>query len=428
MTPVAHNIHSSNGTGRPFEGNVQVFGAGPNMASLKDHIAKLAISKPAEPSGFLAGLLNISDQIKVRTENTIVFPPALFWQDDEPVIWPRTITLIQGQTGTHKSRVAERFGSAILKEGPNGRQGDSLGISFRPVEGVKYRVIYIDTERNLPDQLPFAMQSLKQRAGYEFGDHPTELFCTSLVNIPRKQRFAALIEFLTDQRSKFSGHIIVILDVLSDCVSDFNDVEASLELMDSLNVAVNEKDVTFLAVLHENPGTGTAKARGHLGTEASNKASTILQVSFVKEKGVAPGLIQLMYLKRRYAAAGCAFFATYDQEAKGLVRAKHELVEAVTTASQTTTKCKVSPAQVVPHLPDLLTNCSLPAGELEAKLAKRLGISERSVMKLLPELLKPGAGYIEDSIGRPCFLTKVKAPIGLQKLYSLKPVFESTTT
>ena len=350
------------------------------------------------------------------------------WHDDEPAIWPRSITLIQGQTGVHKSRVAELFGSAILPEGPNGRQGDSLGISFKPVDGVKYRLLYVDTERNLSDQLPFAIQNLKQRAGYGFKDHPAELFCTSLVNLPRKQRFARLAEFLAYHRANFSGHLIVILDVLSDCVSDFNDVEASLELMDLLNVAVNEQDVTFLAVLHENPGTGAAKARGHLGTEASNKASSILQVSFVKEKGIAPGLIQLLYLKRRYAPGGCAFFATYDQEAKGLVRTNPGLFEVVAKASETTIKCKASTATVLLHLPDLLANGPLSVGELEGKLAHRLTISERSVKKFLFELLEPGAGYVKDSAGQLCILAKTKAPVGLKQLYSLKPISEPTTT
>jgi hypothetical protein len=422
MTPLAHNIHSLNRAGSPFEGNAQSFDAGPTLAGLKDHMAKLAIPKPAEPSGFLAELLRISDQIRASTESTIVFPPALLWQDDEPIIWSRTVALFQGQTGSHKSRTAEHFGSAILKEGPNGRQGDSLGISFRPVEGTEYRLLYVDTERNLSDQLPFAMQSLKQRAGYGFKDHPEELFYTSLVNIPRKERFAKLVEFLAYHRSRFSGHLIVILDVLSDCVSDFNDVEASLELMDLLNVAVNEQDATFLAVLHENPGTGTAKARGHLGTEASNKASTILQVSFVKEKDVAPGLIQLHYLKRRYAAGGYKFFATYDQEAKSLVRASPELAEAGEKPSQSGPKRKASPEKVSKHLAELLAGRSLPAGTLEQELAARLSISTRTAKEYAEEWLVPGAGYIKDSTGRPHSLSK--APEGRTMLYSLRPVFE----
>jgi hypothetical protein len=425
MTYPIHNLHSLNGTGRPFEGSTQgLFGAGPTIVGLKDHIATLAIPKPAEPSGFLAGLLSISDQIRARTESTVVFPPALLWHGDEPVVWPRSITLIQGQTGVHKSRMAELFGSAILPEGPNGRQGDSLDISFKPVEGVEYRLLYVDTERNLSDQLPFAIQNLKQRAGYGFKDHPAELFCTSLVNVPRKQRFARLVEFLAYHRANFSGHLIVILDVLSDCVSDFNDVEASLELMDLLNVAVNEQDVTFLAVLHENPGTGAAKARGHLGTEASNKASSILQVSFVKEKGLAPGLIQLLYLKRRYAPGGCAFFATYDQEAKGLVRATPDLVASIEKAPQAGPKRKVSPETVSKHLAELLAGCALPAGILEQELAARLSISSRTAKEYAEEWLVSGAGYIKDSTGRPYTLRKT--PKGKTMLYSLKPVFEST--
>ena len=77
MTSPAHNLHSLNGTGHPFEGNPQgLFSAGPTIVGLKDHIARLAIPKPSEPSGFLAGLLSISEQIRVRTESTVVFPPA----------------------------------------------------------------------------------------------------------------------------------------------------------------------------------------------------------------------------------------------------------------------------------------------------------------------------------------------------------------
>lgn len=427
MMHMTHNPYSVNGAEHQFEDNGQgLSGTGPTIAGLKAHIVEMVTSKPPDSSASLARLLSISNQIKACTERTVVFPPALLWQDDEPVIWPRTVNLIQGQTGVHKSRVAELFGSAILSKGPNPRQGDSLGILFRPVEGEKYRLLYVDTERNLSDQLPFAIQNLKQRAGYGFKDHPAELSYTSLVNLPRQQRFAGLIEFLNHHRANFSGHLIVILDVLSDCVSDFNDVAASLELIDSLNVAVNEQNATFLAVIHENPGAGAAnKARGHLGTEAGNKASTALQVSFVKDKGKPTELIQLLYLKRRYAAGGFTFFAMYDQEAKGLARANPELAINRDKAPQAGPKRKASPAEVLKHLAELLAGRSLSAGILEHELAVRLSISTRTAKDYLEELLVPDAGYAKDSIGRLSSLSKAR--LGKTMCYSLTPVLGSIT-
>ena len=395
--------------------------AGPTVAGLLAHAAELlATPTPAaEPSERLAGLLTISQQVRAATEQPVTFRPAIFWHDGEPVIWPRTVNLIQGQTGVHKSRVAELFGSAVLRAGV--LPDEALGIEFRPDTGETYRLLYVDTERNTSDQLPFAIQQLKGRAGYDLPAHPPALDYTSLVLLPRAERFPALAEFLAHHRAGFAGHLLVILDVLSDCVADFNDVAASLALMDLLNVAVNEQDVTFLCVLHENPGGATNKARGHLGTEAGNKASMALQVGFVRDGGKATPLLQLLYLKRRYAAPGLAFFAVYDEAARGLVRASPELAEAL-TGSRPGPQSKATVGQVLQLLPGLLTDGPLPAGELENALAAELGVVSRTVRAYLVKLLPPGAGYVTDTAGRLCQLIKTKAPAGQSVLYALEPV------
>lgn len=395
--------------------------AGPTVAGLLAHAAELlaAPAVPAEPSERLAGLLTLSRELRAATERPVTFRPAIFWHDGEPVIWPRTVNLIQGQTGVHKSRVAELFGSAVLSAGP--LAADALGLEFRPAAGETYRLLYVDTERNTSDQLPFAIQGLKGRAGYDLAQHPPALDYTSLVLLPRPERFPALAEYLAHHRAGFDGHLIVILDVLSDCVSDYNDVAASLALIDLLNVAVNGQDATFLAVIHENPGPSTAnKARGHLGTEAGNKASTALQVGFVKENGRPTPLLQLLYLKRRYAAPGLAFFAVYDEAAKGLVRAAPELAAAYAAPRPSGPQRKAPAAKVLGLLPELLASGPLPAGELETKLATQLYVSTRTAKTYLAELLLPGAGYVADVAGRVCCLTKTKAA-GLAVLYELTP-------
>ena len=57
----------------------------------------------------------------------------------------------------------------------------------------------------------------------------------------------------------------MVVDVTTDCIRDFNRSDDSLELIDLMNEAINTYDVTFLYLIHENPGA--SKARGHLGTE-----------------------------------------------------------------------------------------------------------------------------------------------------------------
>ncbi|MVN76439.1 hypothetical protein GO988_08890 [Hymenobacter sp. HMF4947] len=389
------------------------------LGSFAKVLAGAAESPQQKAASRLASLLALSQQVRVATEQPVTFRPALFWQDDEPVIWPRTVNLIQGQTGVHKSRVAELFGSAVLA--PGAMRGDDLGLEFRPAAGEAYRLLYIDTERNTSDQLPYAIQSLKARAGYGFKQHPLDLDYTSLVMLPRAERFPALADYLAHHRAGFEGHLLVILDVLSDCVGDYNDVTASLGLIDLLNVAVNEHDATFLAVIHENPGS-TSKARGHLGTEASNKASTVLQVSFVKEGGKQTDLIQLLYLKRRYAAPGLTFFAMFDEATRGLVQADIDLADVQAMTKPSGAPRKASPATVLALLPHLLADKPLPAGELATALAIRLSIGSRTAKTYLAELVVPGAGYIKDNAGRLCQLSKVKAPSGPAVLYTLEPV------
>ena len=393
---------------------------GPSLPELLAHINGLA-NATFEPTVGLAELLRDEQLLRTASTQFVTFQPALFWHDDEPVIWPRTVNIVQGQTGVHKSRVAELFGSALLAQLAGRPNLDAtLGVSFRPAESERYRLVYIDTERNLTEQFPYALQQLKLRAGYGLAEHPPEFHYTSLVRTPRAERFPRLVEYIDHSRRQFKGHLIIILDVLSDCVADFNDVSASLSLIDLLNVAVNEQDATFLAVIHENPGT-TAKARGHLGTEVSNKASTVLQVSLQKDQGQPTGLIQLHYLKRRYAAPGLMSFATFDEATRGLVRADVDVAGMQGNARSAGAQRKIPAATVLGLLPGLLIE-PLRAGQLEAELVKILGIAVRTVRDYLKDLLKKGAGCVEDNSGRVCQLKLSVGKKGPSKFYELVPI------
>lgn len=77
--------------------------------------------------------------------------------------------------------------------------------------------------------------------------------------------------------------LAVFVDGIRDMLGDFNDLKESASLINQCMTITTYKHCTFWSVLHENPGTD--KMRGHLGTEAANKASDVIRVTKKKDAG-----------------------------------------------------------------------------------------------------------------------------------------------
>src|SRR5690606_34054536 len=99
-------------------------------------------------------ILESQEIIKVAKSKQITFSDPVLWQKENPVIYPKTINVIQGKAGVHKSRLAETICASLLKR-PN-THTDLL--DFHTDKFKHYAVVYVDTERNLSDQLPYALQ------------------------------------------------------------------------------------------------------------------------------------------------------------------------------------------------------------------------------------------------------------------------------
>ncbi len=129
-------------------------------------------------------------------------------------------------------------------------------------------------------------------------------------------------QYLDDVRQKHAHeHVMVVLDVITDCIGSFNDPKESMKLLDHLNVVINQYNVSFICVIHENPNSfGEAKARGHLGTELINKASTVISIGFDKgANSVATDLIALKFLHTRNTKKPEPHYLRYSEEVRGLV-------------------------------------------------------------------------------------------------------------
>ncbi len=299
------------------------------LHSLEDLSSEVTRLAEAPETSLLKKVLQTQIVIKKRKKSHITFSQPIITCDGRPVLFPRTINVIQGQNGVHKSRVAEIFTAALLSD----YRTTSNLLGFRKDSLFEPHVVYLDTERNLLDQFPAAIQSIQRLTGVNHEVDIDGFEFSSLIDVPRDQRFEALRQFLTYLRKNTDKEMVVVLDVLSDCIQDFNSASDSLTLIDMMNEMINHHNVTFIAIIHENPGS--QKARGHLGTELTNKASTVLQVSLMDSiDPKSDQLVKISYLKCRSSERHPDMLVKYSKEERTLVLADESEMQQALTSRQ----------------------------------------------------------------------------------------------
>ncbi len=324
-------------------------------------------------------MLGIAKKVHRIMQGTIEFPPPILSIGEQPVIYSNTINIIQGKSGTHKSRVAETICAALLR---NDRFADDP-IGLKVDSKKKLAVAYVDTERNLNNQLPFALRTIIKNANFSPANPPLNFMYTSLLEFPREERPELLNGYLNHVRQLSDRHLVVILDVITDCIQNFNNVNESMALVDTKNRMINNHDVTFLTIIHENPGAGFEKARGHLGTELFNKASTVMQVSFEKDgNNTRTDLIKLAFPKCRATAPPTPILLQYSKELKGLALADEDAVKTLEDA-----KRKKAPLTAVGEFIEAHLETEVSAKEFTEDLSNNFACSRRLIEQRLSELI-----------------------------------------
>lgn len=286
---------------------------------------------PKGEESFLSRLLAVQKKLLEAAAQDVTFSPALVSMGETPILGRGTINIIQGKFGVHKSRLAELFASMLLAK--RNCSTDFLGFE-RYNFGTGYYVAYIDTERNITEELPYTIQQIREKAGYGRKEQPENFFPTSIKAVGRKERLEATkawvehVRGTMHERGVGDWQLFVVLDVVTDCVASFNRDGESMELYDYLGNLCDEYGATFLLVIHENPGTD--KARGHLGTEGGNKSGTVMQISFEKDgSGNDTDLVKLRFIKTRRAKKPQPVYLQYSPDANGLVLADPETIKDV---------------------------------------------------------------------------------------------------
>jgi len=340
------------------------------------YVFQLTVNKDPLLASYLQVMLE-ANLIRKRAESSIEFIPALLLHKGEQSIFPNTITLIQGQSGVHKSGLAQLICASLIKN----LTCTNTFLGFEVNENINdIQVVYIDTERNHIDQLPFSLQRVKLQAGYSIDDNPPNLECLSLLSVKRKDRPRLLNHVLRKNTSQKLCHLVVILDVSTDFIEDFNDVNDTMELIDLMNIMINHHKVTFICVIHENPGS--EKARGHYGTEMLNKVTTNIQLSEEKHKVNDKQVYKLKYLKNRNTKRLPSIYFDYDECTKSLV----ELDEDTLKALKDSHKMKANNAEMTEAVARIFqSNDKIMRQQLLIELQNALNIKERSAIDRLSE-------------------------------------------
>ena len=368
---------------------------------------------------YLAKLCEVEQELSKVIASEIQEIPSLVTHKGEGVIFAQSIHLIQGKSGTHKSRLAQTLCSALLKK--QACTNELLGFIHNPE--IPCHVCYVDTERNLAHQLPKALQEIQLDAGYGIMEKPWNFHYTSLVNTPRPQRFEALCEFMDHVQEKLvDEHLVVILDVISDCVMDFNSTQDSLLINDKLNDEINkrEKQVSFIAVIHENPTQTEGKPRGHLGTEIGNKSTFTFRTAFENEKQPeVSDLILIHFPKNRNGKRPLPATVEFCETTKRLILANSNVLPVSTVVQSK----KGNLGEIKEFLSSYVTG-KVSGKTLIADLCQTFSCGDRTIRERLKELC---SNYYEipDANDVPCQL--VKTQNGREIFYRLQPIENPTS-
>lgn len=265
---------------------------------------------------YLEQLEKDAERVRKNSQQNVTPAPAVIKLDQNDLIHQNTIVVVQGQTGVHKSRLSQIICSAIMPP-PKKSAADFDKLGFRTNGKIPTTVLYVDTERNIRDQFPFAVQDVHKVAGYNTLEISDNFIPVSLINIPRQYRMEVLKMFVEKKRKGLKGHLFIALDVITDCIAEINSASSAFELIDWINAMCDKQNCTFLAVIHENPGSD--KARGHVGTELENKATTAIAIRNIKSDEDAD-VFEVRFKKTRNRKKLSSIYVTFDDKLQTLIR------------------------------------------------------------------------------------------------------------
>jgi hypothetical protein len=361
-----------------------------------------------ENAALLTKMLTTEQLVRDTAQRGIVYSLPLISKDGVPIIRRGTINVISGAEGSHKSRLAELFASLLIGNG----QGTAGKVGFERIATEVITVAYLDTERSIKEEFPSAIKNILANSGLNTTINPENFRYTSLKNIRRIKRLDALKLFVRNIRKDTTTPIFIIIDVVTDGIKNFNDPEESMELMDFLSGVCDEIDATILLVIHLNPGS--EKPRGHLGTEALNKAATVMQIGYERGNNEEiANYLSLKFVKLRHSQKLKRIPLLFDKDTLSLIAADQSLFQERLLNKDK----KLTTSQVIQTLAEL-DGREYPQRALVALVREKFRCSVNTAKARLEDVANEKL-EINGSRCKPCFL-KINAVSGSPTIYQME--------
>ena len=210
-------------------------------------------------------LSDILTASRIKTTDEYTMPPQIIRIDNSTIA---TLGNFSASTGKAKSKKTFNVSALVAASLANGQV---LNYCASLPEG-KRRILYVDTE-----QSRFHCHNVLERI-LRLAGLPTncdsehlDFFCL------REYSPAVRIQVIDYALQHNEGYGLVIIDGIRDLMLDINNAAESVEVINKMMEWSTKYNLHIHCVLHLNKGDNNV--RGHIGTEMSNKAETVLVIS-----------------------------------------------------------------------------------------------------------------------------------------------------
>lgn len=215
-------------------------------------------------------LSDILSASQIKATDTYETPPQIIWIDNSTIA---TLGNFSASTGKAKSKKTFNV-SAIVAASLAGKQ--VLNYRAHLPEG-RRRILYVDTEQSR-FHCHNVLERILRLAGLPTTTDSENLDFICLREYPPAVRISVIDYALRQDK----GYGLVIIDGIRDLMLDINSTGESVEVINKMMEWSSRYNLHIHCVLHLNKGDNNV--RGHIGTEMSNKAETVLVISKNNER------------------------------------------------------------------------------------------------------------------------------------------------
>ena len=219
-----------------------------------------AVNQPSDEESKKAERLALLQSLRITTQTDVPPEQPSLSVDGVGFFALGDIHGLKGKQKQGKSTVLKVMTAAMLS-----------GATFR-VKGELQEplVLWADTEQK-PADVKLILSDIRQLTGLSPEVLDKRLLLFQLRKLTYETLYSDIALLVEQHRPQ-----VVILDGVVQFVQSFNDEVTSRQLIHDLMTHAGDFQCSIIAVLHENKAADDANMRGHLGTELSHAAGTVL--------------------------------------------------------------------------------------------------------------------------------------------------------